>query len=156
MTPTSDDKWPTTEKVCRECKIKFLATGFHQHRRLYCTQECASRYSRRDKVERFSTNLGLNTHTIGAVGELRVCVELMCLGFDVYRAQSPSAKSDLVIVRDRKCFLVQVKNGTLWKSTGYITVPKDKHDYDILAVVLAREILYRDKNGDAIDLAGLQ
>ena len=47
----------------------------------------------------------------GAIQELRVCIDLMAKGYDVYRAISPSAPFDLAIWRHGKLITVEVKSG---------------------------------------------
>lgn len=55
------------------------------------------------------SRIGLPTATTGALAELVVAADLLRRGFEVYRAVSPAAKSDLVIVRDGRILRVQVK-----------------------------------------------
>lgn len=77
---------------------------------------------------------------LGALHELKVCVDLSAKGFQVYRAQSPSAPFDLVAYKNGSLFRVEVKTFSLIgnRPSGkvYASIsPPQNDEYDILAVV---------------------
>ena len=85
----------------------------------------------------------LNRSTVGAVSELRVCVDLASRGCEVYRALSPAAPCDLVVLSNGKLLRVEVKTGNRMAS-GKISwpIPKPGQIFEVLAVVTSDVIHY--------------
>lgn len=81
--------------------------------------------------------------TVGAIAEFLVSVDLMKRGYDVYKALSPAASCDLVIVsRDfKKVYRVEVKSGQL--KNGRIYPNQKSNRFDILAVVIQDKVIYQ-------------
>ena len=79
------------DHICRVCGEPFKGR-FNQ---IYC-QICKKR-----ETLKFTTSSypNLCTGTTGAIQELKVSIDLMEKGFDVYRALSPSAKCDLLAIQ---------------------------------------------------------
>ena len=65
--------------------------------------------------------------TTGAIGELRVCADLMERGYEVFRALSQSRHScDLVAMRGAFMLRIEVRTGTRRPdSTGHVTYLKN-------------------------------
>ena len=77
------------------------------------------------------------------MSELIVCADLLAKGYYVFRNISPHGPCDLVILKNDKCFRVEVK-------TGYIRVNgkmghspvRDNNSYDILAIAVDGKPVY--------------
>ena len=85
--------------------------------------------------------------TSGAINELRIVVDLLSRGFDMFRAVSPSCSCDLIGLRDGRCYRIEVTKGKYRSRTNgpsYLTwVPHDPAKYDILALIMPDDaILY--------------
>jgi hypothetical protein len=72
--------------------------------------------------------------TTGAASELIVCAELMRLGFNVFRCESPHAPFDLIAYRDGRFLRVEVKTVSLQKTAPTFAVPKND-EWDLVALV---------------------
>jgi hypothetical protein len=80
------------------------------------------------------------------MSELRVAVDLMLKGYDVFRALSSQTGCDLVIIKQNKILRVEVRSGRQSKRGArmFWTKPKaTKIAFDIFAVVLDDSIVYR-------------
>ena len=76
-----------------------------------------------------------NTGNIGAEGELRVTVDLMGKGYEVYRAMSPSASVDLIVLKDSKALRVEVTKGNRKGNPEVLKwAPHNALRFDVLAV----------------------
>ena len=85
---------------------------------------------------------GLNTGGIGAASEMLVCADLVLRGLSVLRAVSPSCPFDLAVMKSGKLLRVEVTTGRRHPTGKVIHVKKDKERFDILAVVIKKEIIY--------------
>lgn len=117
------------EKLCVGCGKVFTPTGRNQS---YCEPRC-----RREHQQ----HLGISSGTLGAIGELQVATDLLSKGYEVFRAVSPNCSADMVIRRDGRLFVVEVKTGRRGTS-GRPVYPAPKYNVDIVAVVLPDEIIY--------------
>ncbi len=98
----------------------------------------------------------LSSATVGAIHELKVAIDLLERGFQVFRALSPSCECDLALISAGKLFRVEVTTGYTTIS-GRICSPgpqkmrKDGHKFDVLATVVDGEkIVYEGIPLDAI------
>ena len=82
----------------------------------------------------------ISTGTRGAIGELRVCSDLLAKGYAVFRSVSPSCFCDLVIAKGGQLRTVEVRTGKRTR-TGELSYPHDNRA-DVMAVVLPDEIVY--------------
>lgn len=110
-----------------------------------CSYKCADTY-RRQRYRELNPPSTLNRSDAGTVNELRVCLDLMLHGYEVFRAVSSGATCDLAVLRDHTLLRVEVKAG--WRSnlTGEVASPtgRPRQVHDILAIVLRTgEIIYR-------------
>ena len=81
--------------------------------------------------------------TVGAIAELRVSVDLLSKGYEVFRALNPSCPCDLAILCDNRLFRVEVRTAHRSGYTGKVYCdPSKKEYYDILAQVLPEQIVY--------------
>lgn len=125
---------PPPEKYCAYCKKDL---GENTRRRIYCGSLCAGRAQsisyygkRKDSYE------GIPTGTTGAIHELNVCSDLLKKGYHVYRAVSPSAVCDLVILGEFKLLKIEVTTGHRTANCGIVHPKKDFSKFDILAIAL--------------------
>ena len=117
---------------CALCLKKI--TGKYSSRKKYCDKTCAQKFYI-DKVQKINPTYNLPTGTIGALNELRVCMDLLGKYFHVYRAISPSCKCDLIAHRGEKLFSVEVTTG-YYDSEGTLHHGKKnlKKIWDVLAI----------------------
>jgi len=103
------------DKVCRLCKEPFKG-WWNQKTCPVCLRE------RRIKLKPATSKAKpwLATGTVGAIGELRVAIDLMSKGFDVFRALSPAASCDLLVMKEGKLFDIEVKSAARSPVTGKI------------------------------------
>ncbi len=134
MSGTSYSKnYPQT---CKQCKKKFKG----MYNQLYCSQKC---YLNFVSIKREFKEI--NRGTVGAIQELRVSVDLLAKGFEVYRALSPASSSDLLILKKGKAITVEVR--TAYRNgNGVVNAPMKNMKSTILAKVLPQgEIIYEPK-----------
>lgn len=123
-------------KQCVECRGTFRPARELQ---IYCSKICARET---DGSRRFK-RLNLSTATVGALGELEVCVDLLKRGYAVFRAVSPSCPFDLVIFKNGDYFKVEVTTGHIGRNGKIAHAKKDKDRFDILAICTERGIHYQ-------------
>ena len=120
---------------CFECGID-VKKGTKSPKK-YCSKQCKTQHWKKVFKENNPRILNVCTGTIGAIGELRVCVDLLSKGYHVYRAISPACPADLAITHNNKLYRVEV-------TTGYISIKgklyhlkneQDKLGFDIPAVI---------------------
>lgn len=129
--------------MCKYCHAK-ISEGKLRYRAVFCSNECRRGFYRKLYRE-------LNSHRnfprlkkgqIGAAHELFVSYDLTMKGFEVFRALSPDCSCDLLILKNGKLLRIQVTTGTI-SATGKVHHPgKEAHLYDVLAVVVNRDIIY--------------
>ena len=86
---------------------------------------------------------GKSIVTAGAISELRVAIDLLSKGYNVFRSLSPACPCDFVILKDKQLLRVEVRT-THISSTGkpYKAISKHDDPIDIYAWVLPNEIIY--------------
>ena len=73
----------------------------------------------------------------GTVSELTVSTDLLKKGFHVFRSISPYGPCDIVVLKGKKLFLIEVTTGSR-NNAGKLMYPAHKkyaHIFDIIAVV---------------------
>jgi hypothetical protein len=76
-------------------------------------------------------------NTVGALSELRVAVDLLENGFEVFRALSPACSCDLIACKNGRTIRVEVRTGYR-NGDGTFGCPR-KHRADVLAVAIEIE-----------------
>lgn len=84
---------------------------------------------------------GVPTGTVGAIAELRVSVDLLAKGFEVFRAISPSCSCDLAALKDGRLLRIEVRTAYRSKNGGIIS-NRSRFSADHFAFVLPDEIVY--------------
>jgi hypothetical protein len=124
--------------ICRnpECGAQFEKTS---NRKVYCKPTCQEEHYY--VKTRAYADSGLTRTTVGDIGELRVGVDLLARGYDVFKSLCGNCWTDLIVAIDGKLLSVQVRTGRR-TSSGTLMYPKDKEHSDMTAVVLPNEIVY--------------
>ena len=93
------------------------------------------------------------TGTTGAIGELRVCVDLLKRGYNVFRAVSPSCPCDLMVCSGEQMWRVEVRTGNRLPSgkLSWFRGAREKSDIDAVPVKDEDPISYYDHDGNALD-----
>lgn len=122
--------------MCGVCKKGYQKTYGNK----YCSEECRQINIDSRKTDHYDLSPG----TIGAINELKVCVDLMIKGFNVFRCMSPNSPHDLIISKDKELLKVEVTTGTRYINGNIQHSPKNHHDFDVLAIVVfPGDIIYR-------------
>jgi hypothetical protein len=119
---------------------------FHSAQRSrYCSNKCRKEHVKVTYKEKNPGLLNVCTATVGAIGELRVCVDLLMKGYNVYRSVSPACSADLAITLKEKLLRVEVTTGYLDCKGNVVNNKKyaDQSKFDVVAIVLkSGEIRY--------------
>jgi hypothetical protein len=111
----------------------------------FCSDQCRRAfYRQRNGLS--SAYPGLPSASVGAIGELRVSVDLLAKGYEVFRAVSASCSCDLAILKNGRLLRIEVRTGYRIKATGALLASrnrqKDAGRQDHYAFVLPGEIIY--------------
>lgn len=110
----------------------------------YCSEECyqATNHAKYSTLNPFK---GKTYATTGAISELRVAVDLLAKGYDVFRALSPNCPCDLAILKDGKLLRIEVRTAHI-STSGKLYKTKNKRDdpnnIDHYAWVLPDKVIY--------------
>ncbi|MGH7745478.1 MAG: hypothetical protein ACREQ5_11910 [Candidatus Dormibacteria bacterium] len=125
-------------KICIVCSKPFAPKTSWQK---VCLKACRNALAKTPA----SAYPHLCTNAIGAIGELRVSVDLLAKGYEVFRAVSPSSSCDLIAIKNGRSLRLEVRTGRVYRTTGkmsYTIQPKDAGKSDHYAIVLTDEIVY--------------
>lgn len=125
-------------KICKFCGKPFLGKT---NKATFCNKTCSSQYYIKLKLPHH--NITANPTTIGAIGELFACFDLLKKGFQVFRAVSPSSDADIIAEKDNVIYRFEVRTGrydvnnqlvysnkkTIGKSVIVITLNDNKAHY---------------------------
>ena len=132
-------------KNCKVCQKDFEEISKLS---ICCSRECYRKnsISRNPLYSQFAKFNG-STATKGAIQELKVSADLLRKGYHVFRAVSPSAHCDLIII-DKKGKLkrVEVRSAVKNKS-GKFFFSRNGH-YDLIAFVFKNKIMYEHSSRD--------
>lgn len=131
---------PPSVKTCKFC-AKRLVGG--RKDRVYCDTACANEDQRRKWREKNPKSpLGeLQNNTVAEVNEMRVAIDLLSRGYEVYRAAFQGMPCDILVCgpaleKGDLALRVEVTSGNR-STSGAVTHPKrDAALFDVLAVVL--------------------
>jgi len=126
------------KKICVQCgkKIEGLKSK-------YCSHECYKAFQQAQyKLANPDTLKGRNTGTTGAMSELRVAIDLMSKGYDVFRALSPHCPCDLAVLIDSKLLRIEVRTAQVSTSGKKYKSEKARDKFDHYAWVYPCEIMY--------------
>lgn len=125
-------------RICIICNKSYTPIRTEQK---YCSYDCRLEAARRKYK---AGDSGLAKATVGTLAELRVAVDLLLKGYEVFRAVSSACSCDLAILKNGKLLRVEVKTGAYYNGKLYANKGKI-HQYDILAIVdpIKNQILYK-------------
>lgn len=129
------------EKMCENCLEEIPESRKNKRWVKFCSNLCSREFARK-RYRKFNPRPKVSTSTMGAMSELRVAIDLMSKGFDVYRAISGGAPCDLAILKNKKLLRVEVKTGYL-TGAKVVAHPPVKHEIDVLAIVMQDKIIYK-------------
>jgi len=111
--------------------------------RYNCGPEC-KKEQRQNKMNLLNPSIP-NTRLRGAISELRAAADLMNRGFEVFRAESPLASCDLIILKDKIMKRVEVKSTRYSGPKKQMQYPQGIKDskHDILVFVFSDKIKYK-------------
>lgn len=136
-----------TKMKCEQCGA--LLVGIIDENRRWCNPKCGFEH-RKQRLESFPLNSNyisnLGTGKKGAIGELRVCVDLLEKDFEVFRSVNPSSPFDLVVFKEGELFSVEVKSSIYNLRGKPYRIPKNINA-DILAIALPDKIIYKNLRG---------
>ena len=115
-----------------------------RRRAKFCSNLCAD-ITQKEKYREINRRPGdLQSGTVGAIHELEVACDLLRMGYEVFRAMSPSCSCDLAILKDGKLLRVEVTTGYR-AASGRIQHPHANraHRYDIVAIIVQGRIVYQ-------------
>ncbi len=137
-----------TDKLCSQCgkpiqenpKSPPYITRLKTNR--YCSYECYKAYYKNLSNSPYK---GKTSATTGAISELRVSIDLLTKGYDVFRALSPSCPCDLAVLKNSSVLRIEVRTvSSSPKGTIYKVKSKrdDKNNIDVYAWVTPNNIIY--------------
>ena len=123
-------------ELCKQCGHP-LEGG--RSNRKFCNKICAGEYAKRQWRERNPASpLGkLATGTIAEVNEMRVAIDLLSRGYEVYRAAFQGMPCDMYIMKGSKDIgqRIEVTTGNFTSNATLSHPTRDPSKYDVLAVV---------------------
>jgi len=121
-------------RTCKKCNNAFWA----RHPQYLICKECRPKDWKSKAMYPLTTRF-----STGSILELRVCIDLMAKGYEVYRAMSACAPFDLIVWTEDELRLVEVKSA-YDRGGSKLWVPNGIHAYPgtILAAVAIDRIEY--------------
>mgnify|MGYP001607408067 CR=1 FL=1 len=92
---------------------------------VYCRTRCSQVALARKKRYTGSYGISLSRGTRGAVSELRVAVDLLERGYEVFRAVSQACSSDLIALSSGQILRIEVRTGARYSPTGSLSFPRN-------------------------------
>jgi hypothetical protein len=136
----ADDQITGGARLCLGCDKPLHASA--SKKRKYCTSVCKRKSF---KYHHEIPTLAISTGSMGALNELKVCVDLISRGVHVFRAVSQACPCDLIAMFDGNLYRVEVKtvycNIDGKPSYRLDAYPKDQFDV-FAAVTLSGIITY--------------
>lgn len=129
---------------CAECHGPLPANA--KSNRKFCTLACSKAHTKRLWREKNpkSPAADLATRTVAEVNEMRVAIDLLQHGFQVYRAAFQGMPCDLYIMKERDIGQrVEVTTGNFSPNGSLAHPVRDPANYDVLAVVVGERIIYK-------------
>ena len=99
--------------------------------------------------------LNLPTGTVGAIAEILVAADLLKKGYAVFRALSMSCFCDVIAIKEKRIFRMEIRTGYPSMTSDAIRFSRDTHgEIDCFGVYVGKrdEIFYFDATGSPIYL----
>lgn len=141
---------------CKECFADLPIDA--KSNRKFCDKHCASEYAKKEWRERNpkSPLTQLATNTVAEANEMKVAIDLLVKGWQVYRAAFPGMLCDMLIYspnavryeEDSGMRRVEVTSGN-YAANGTLSHPiRTPANYDVLAIVTPSKIVYKPELGE--------
>jgi predicted nucleic acid-binding Zn ribbon protein len=119
-----------------------LPENVKRHHGFLCSRKCKKR-RQSENYHKENPPSEICSATVGTIGELRVSLDLLTKGYEVFRAMSPAASCDLAVLKNGKLLRIEVRTSHYdAKGKPYASKAQDNHRADILAKVLPDKIFY--------------
>jgi len=131
---------------CLNCEGELPPPSKHSRNnsRKYCSYKCRQDFYK-GKYRDFNPFKGNTPGTTGAISELRVAIDLLSKGFNVFRSMSPNSPCDLAILKNGDLLKIEVRT-TFFTASGTLNSTKHKNDdfqnIDHYAWVTPEKIIY--------------
>ena len=129
-------------RLCKQCAEEIDTSKQGKGRAVYCSIACRKASTREAYRTLNNVPSGISTGTKGTISELRIAVDLLQKGYEVFRALSPSCSCDLAILKDGKLLRIESRTGFYYKTSGKYMTSRGRFRADILAIVLHDKIVY--------------
>lgn len=125
--------------LCQTCG-KSIETAFKRTK--FCSRECrTTNWCNKNGIKAQFPHLG--SGTVGTINELRVAVDLLSKGYEVFRSVGANCSCDFAILKNKKLQRIEVKTGYR-NLNGSLLFGKGKNEnFDSMAIVLPEEIIYK-------------
>ena len=131
---------------CKGCGKEFSVTRGRLKQKVYCSALCRTKSYNEKTFPGSEFPHGLATGTVATISEMRVCIDLLRRGLDVFRSQS-SRKSSLVFIVERLCFRVAISTAYRSPVTSKLHFSEGPGEFDLLALALPdNEIVYLNRD----------
>ena len=123
-------------RYCPKCKKKLpkLKGGDrYGKQRKFCSRKCRRDFEKELYISH-KREIVIARGTVGAISELEVSCDLMKKGFDIFRAMSPSASCDLIILKNKLLLRIEATTGYRLKNNKLYYPKKDNQKSDCIAV----------------------
>lgn len=127
---------PPLIRVCIGCQKPMPG-----RRRKYCNAACRRKYAyNKWRITNPKGHGCRNTADAGALAELLVCADLLNSGYQVFRAVSPAASCDLIVViSSTKILRIQVKTAFRNRRGNIVCLKEPPERCDVTAAVMLSE-----------------
>ena len=128
-------KLKTKAKPCMKCgelipKTRRAATK-------WCSDKC-SNSAREEEIDKhfgITRIRGLSSGSVGAVGEMRVAIDLLVKGYEVFRSISPNSSCDLIVCKNGDVYRIEVRTGRPNLNGELVCTRKGLLEGDVLATI---------------------
>jgi len=139
---------------CEQCSVEFSSK---YKTKKTCSSVCKSS---REKIRtgRHSINRerGISNSTVGAVTEMKVAAEMLLLGYSVFRAASPACFADMILHKNNRIIVLEIRTGYKSTTTGNILFPTKLRgtgiDYYAVYEKIENKIYFFDMDLNECDL----
>lgn len=135
---------PMPEKFCKYCNEKLVGG---RKDRVFCDKDCAALYQKQawHRMNPKTAAAQLANNTVAEMNEMRVTLDLLSRGYEVYRAAVAGMQCDLYVLHGQHDVgkRVEVTSGNLTPSGTLQHPHRDEAKFDVLAVVVGDTIHYK-------------
>lgn len=126
---------------CLTCNKKLPENKVRRNAK-FCNSLCRGELTK-IKYRSMNDRYNLATGTIGTIGELKVSIDLLIKGYEVFRALSPSCSCDLAILKNNELKRIEVRTGSYTPTGKIMFTKKLTHKIDHFAIILKDKIIYQ-------------